>query len=70
MSNTVKLPEVTVKLPEAPVPAILLDEGVWQAWLAKGRAQERCDYAARLRVVKWLFIAALLAAAIWLASSR
>ncbi len=40
-----------------------LDEGVWQAWLAKGRAQDRRGSAARLKAVNWVSIAGLLAAA-------
>ena len=39
-----------------------LDEGVWQAWLEKGRAQDRRSNAARLKAVKWVSAAALLAA--------
>jgi hypothetical protein len=43
-----------------------LDEAVWRAWVAKGRAQERRDSAARLRAVEWVSVAALLsAAALW-----
>ena len=40
-----------------------LDEAVWQAWVAKGRAQDRKSTAARIKAVKWASIAALLAAA-------
>ena len=40
-----------------------LDEAVWQAWLAKGRAQDRRRHAAFMKGVKWVSIAALLAAA-------
>jgi hypothetical protein len=41
-----------------------LDEAVWQAWVAKGRAQERRSAAAQIRAVKWVSITALLAAAV------
>ena len=40
-----------------------LDEGVWQAWMAKGRAQDKRSSAARFSAVKWVSIAVLLAAA-------
>ena len=46
-----------------PPPAKPLDEVVWKAWAAKGRAQDRQGSAARARAVKWVSIAALLAAA-------
>jgi uncharacterized membrane protein YoaK (UPF0700 family) len=43
-----------------------LDEAVWKAWVAKGRAQERRSDLAHNKVVKWVLIAGLLAAAgIW-----
>lgn len=39
---------------------------MWQAWVAKGRAQDRRSSAARIKAVKWASIAGLLAAAgIW-----
>jgi hypothetical protein len=38
-----------------------LNEAVWQAWVAKGRAQDRRSSATRIRVVKWTSIAVLLA---------
>jgi hypothetical protein len=41
-------------------PAKLLDEAVWQAWLEKGRAQDRRSSAARMKAVKWVSIAGLL----------
>jgi len=41
-----------------------LDEAVWQAWVAKGRAQERRSSATRIRAVKWASIAGLLGAAV------
>jgi hypothetical protein len=40
-----------------------LDEAVWQAWVAKGRVQERRSRAARIKAVKWASIAGLLGAA-------
>jgi hypothetical protein len=40
-----------------------LDDAAWQAWVAKGGAQDRRDSAARIRAVKWVCIAGLLAAA-------
>ena len=45
-----------------PPPAKPLDEAVWQAWVLKGREQDRRSNAARMIAVKWLSIAALLAA--------
>ena len=43
-----------------------LNEAVWQAWVAKGRAQDRRSSAIRIRAVKWASIAGLLAAAgVW-----
>ena len=47
----------------APPAAKPLDEAVWQAWLAKGRAQERRNSVARMKVMKCALIAALLGAA-------
>ncbi len=49
-----------------PPPVQPLNEGVWQAWVAKGRAQDRRSSAIRIRAVKWVSIAGLLAAAgVW-----
>lgn len=43
-----------------------LDEAVWQAWVAKGRAHDRRSSAARIRALKWASVAGLLgAAALW-----
>ena len=43
-----------------------LNEAVWQAEVAKGRAQDRRCSAIRIRAVKWASIAGLLAAAgVW-----
>jgi hypothetical protein len=44
-----------------------LNEGVWQAWLAKGRVQDRRGHAAKLTVMKWASIVGVaVAAAFWL----
>jgi Family of unknown function (DUF6804) len=40
-----------------------LDETVWQAWVAKGRAQDRRDRAARLTAAKWVSLAGLVVVA-------
>lgn len=40
-----------------------LDEAVWQAWMVKGREQDRRSSAARVKAVKWVSAAALLVAA-------
>ena len=40
-----------------------LDEAMWQAWIAKGRMQDRRSSAVRMKAVKWISIAGLLAAA-------
>jgi hypothetical protein len=40
-----------------------LDEAAWQAWVEKGRAQDRRGSAARVKAVNVVSIAALLAAA-------
>jgi hypothetical protein len=47
----------------APPAARPLDEAVWQAWVAKGRAQDRQSSAARTKAMKWISAAGLLAAA-------
>lgn len=39
-----------------------LNEAVWQAWIEKGRAQDRRSSATRIKAVKWASIAGLLAA--------
>ena len=60
-----------IELPEsrhgkARPPAKQLDEAVWQAWVARGRARDRRGSAARLKAVKWFSIAALLiTAGVW-----
>jgi len=45
-----------------------LDETVWQAWVARGRAQDQQSSAARMKALKWASIAVLLAAGIFLVS--
>ena len=45
-----------------------LDEGVWQAWLLKGRTREAQSHSVRIKAVKWISLAALLvamAAGLW-----
>src|SRR5581483_8280548 len=49
-----------------PPPSKPLDEAAWRAWVAKGRARERRNSAARLTVVKWVSFAALvIVAGLW-----
>jgi hypothetical protein len=49
-----------------PPPAKPLDEAVWQAWLQKGRAQDRQRGATRMKIIKWASIAVLFATAgVW-----
>jgi hypothetical protein len=47
----------------APPEARPLDEAVWRAWIIRGRAQDLRSSAARIKAVKWVSIAGLLAAA-------
>jgi len=50
----------------APPASEALDETVWQAWVAKGRAQERRSGAAQSKAVKWASIVGLfVAAGLW-----
>jgi hypothetical protein len=55
--------------PEASRP---LDEAVWKAWLAKNRAEERRDAAARMRLLKVIVLLLLAVVAVFslLASNR
>jgi hypothetical protein len=47
-------------------PAKPLDEAVWQAWKAKGRAQDKRGREARIKALKWGSMVALLSlAALW-----
>lgn len=49
-----------------PPPWEPLDEIVWQAWLAKGIRQDVRNSAARIKAVKWVLLAGLVAvAAFW-----
>ena len=41
-----------------------VDEGVWQVWTAKGRADEQQSTAAYLKAIKWALIAVLLLTAL------
>lgn len=41
-----------------------LNQAAWQAWVAKGRAQEQRNSVARTKAVRWISAAALLAAAV------
>jgi hypothetical protein len=50
----------SVELRGSPPAARPLDDGVWQAWIAKGRAQDRRSSAARIKAVKWASIVGLL----------
>ena len=64
MSTSVGVQELREVL--APPPSTPLDETAWQAWVVKGRAQDRRDGAARQKAVKWLSITALVVvAALW-----
>ena len=59
MSDAVKRPATTWEaLPVKP-----LDEAVWQAWKAKGRARDRQGRETRIKALKWGSIIALLAVA-------
>ena len=46
----------------APPNAKPLDQAVWQAWVEKGRARDQQSSDARIKAVKWVSIAGLLAA--------
>jgi 4-hydroxybenzoate polyprenyltransferase len=59
MSDAVKRPATTWE-PPAVKP---LDEAVWQAWKAKGRARDRQRCETRIKALKWGSIVALLAVA-------
>jgi hypothetical protein len=50
----------SVELRGPPPAARPLDDAVWQAWIAKGRAQDRRSSAARIRAVKWASVVGLL----------
>lgn len=64
MSKPFAVKESTTAWESPPVKP--LDEAVWQAWKAKGRAQDRQAREARMKALKWGSIVALLAvAAVW-----
>jgi len=64
MSKAVAAKKSTTAWESPPVKP--LDEAVWQAWKAKGRAQDRQAREARIKALKWGSIVALLAvAALW-----
>jgi hypothetical protein len=64
MSTSIEVSR-TVK-PFSPPAYAEVKESVWQAWVAKGRAEDRRGSEARVRLTKWLAIAALLVAgAFW-----
>lgn len=64
MSKSVAVKESTTAWESPPVKP--LDEAVWQAWKAKGRAQDRQGRETRIKALKWGSIAALLAVAgVW-----
>jgi hypothetical protein len=44
-------------------PEVKLNEAVWNAWVAKGRAQEKRSRAVFMKALKWFFIVGLIAAA-------
>ena len=46
-----------------PPPSEPLDEARWHAWVEKGHAQDRRSSAARVKAVKWVSLAGLLAVA-------
>ena len=55
-------PKESPKVATAPA-AKPLDEAVWQAWVAKGRARDQRSSVARTKAMKWTSAAGLLAAA-------
>jgi hypothetical protein len=59
-SVTLQAPRPVWETPQAKP----LNEAVWQAWVAKGRAQEWRSGALHLKAAKWASIAALAAAAV------
>ena len=61
MSKAVAVRESTTAWESPPVKP--LDEAVWQAWKAKGRAQDQRGRETRIRALKWGSIVALLAVA-------
>ena len=61
MSKAVAVKESNAAWESSPVKP--LDEAVWQAWKAKGRAQDRQGRETRIKALKWGSIIAVLAVA-------
>ena len=61
MSTSVTL-QKTQDVPVLPL-AKPLDKSVWQAWVLKGRAQEKRSHAAGVKAVTWISLVTLLVAA-------
>ena len=62
MSDAVEMKRPTTTLE---TPAVRpLDEAVWRAWVARGRARDSRDCETRMKVLKWGTIAGLLAVAV------
>ena len=61
MSMAVAVKKSTTAWDSPPVKP--LDEAVWRAWKAKGRAQDRQDRDTRIKALKWGSIVAFLAVA-------
>ena len=59
MSDAVKRPAATWEAPAVKP----LDEAIWQAWKAKGRARDRQARETRIKALKWGSIVALLVVA-------
>jgi len=59
MSKAVAVKQSTTAWESPPVKP--LDEAVWQAWKAKGLAQDRKDRETRIKALKWVSIVMLLA---------
>jgi hypothetical protein len=66
MSTSIEVSR-TIK-PFSPPAFAEVPESVWQAWVAKGRADDRRGADARVRLTRWFAIAALLAAGFFWAS--
>jgi hypothetical protein len=61
MSTSVELPGLQQTW--SPPAATPLNEAVWQAWVARGRAQQQRSSATRIRALKWASITVLLGTA-------
>jgi len=63
MSNVVEAGRIGVLTPSS---AEAMEEAAWQAWRAKGLARDQRGYARRIKALKWILAAVLLAAAgVW-----